>query len=272
MGRLRLPKGPPKRGGKIDHPDLFVWAWAKAIPPTLDAFLGDVSAVSVRAVPALFLAYLGIWLALSEDSTQRPVLGLATAVTLSCATLALWTRARRSKMRPSIAIAWHSVAVCGAGLMTLLVVASGLYQDRVRSSAREEAAAKTSRDEQAAQAATAEAQRQAARASEAAARALAAKDEAAKEAERAGARVAQAECQSARQDAIDKATQAYVSARRGAEDCRARYNEQLIPLKQESEYCKAPFAGLGSARGQLSEAKAKTCGDISTGSIDKPKQ
>ena len=272
MGKPRKAKGPRRVNGKIDYPDMFDWAWARAIPATLDALLGDVSAVSVRAAPGFFLAFLTIWLTLSDDSALKPVLGLATLATSACAAIALYVRARRSQLRPSTAIAWHSVAVTGVALATVLVVASGLRQDWVRSSAREDAAEKAQADEQAARAAGAEVQRQAAKAQEAAARAIAARNEAAREAERAATRTAQTECDHARDDAIDKATQAYESARRGAEDCRARYNEQLISLSPESAYCMNPFSRLDGARWQLGQAKGRTCDDIDTGSIDEPKK
>jgi hypothetical protein len=272
MGRLRKPKGPRRVDGKTDYPDMFDWAWARAIPATLDALLGDVSAVSVRASPGFFLAFLTIWLTLSDSSALKPVLGLATLGTSACAGIALFVRARLSRMNPSTAIAWHSVAVAGVAAATVLVVASGLRQDWVRSSAQEKATQKVQADEQAAKAAAEEVQRQAAKAQVAAARALAARDEAAQEAERAVARMARVDCERARDDAIDKATQAYESARRGAEDCRARYNEQLISLSPENAYCKGPFSRLDGARWQLGQAKGRTCDDISTGSVDKPKK
>ena len=270
MGRSRKPKGPPKRGGKIDYPDMFEWAFTKAIPATLELVVGDVSAASVRVVPFLFGIFLTIWLPMSDDFALKPVLGFATLVAFLL-TVIVSVRSRRSQMLPSKAVAWHSGALIGAGLITLLVIVSGLYQGWVHSSAKQQEADKQRHDGEAARAAVAEVTRKTQIAQEAAARAAAAKDDALRASENAKARIAEVACLQARDDFIQKATKAQSSARKAVDDCKTQFDETLITFKTAREFCKSALHRLEAARSQLAEASSKSCDTDATGSIDRAK-
>lgn len=261
MGRLRKPKGPRKRGGRIDHPDLF--EWAESVAARLAALLADVSALSRTAASASFCIFLPMWLTSSEDAALRPAFAIAATVALICTSGAWLTYLFRNYMSQRKALALHGSALCGIGLTMLLVVVAGWHQDSVRSSARAQQRADARSDQDLSTSANEESQRQTQIVREAVERALAAKDEAAREA----ATLAEAQCLQSRDDAIDKASKAQSSARRAAEDCRAQYNEQLFTFKPYKEYCQAAIAHLDNARYRLNEAKGKSCSSNITGSI-----
>jgi len=263
----RKAQPPPRRGGKIDYPDLFHWAWLTGIPAKLDVLVGDVSAVSLRVAPTCFLAFLAIWLNLSEDSTMRPVLGLATVGTLICSVIAWGVQGSRSQMRPSTTLAWHRVSFWGVVAMSLLIVSSALYQDRARASVRSAEADKQRHDAEVSQAAQDEAARQAKIADEASKRAH--EDEAARQ----RAQAATQSCVLARDDAIQKATWSLSGARKAAEDCQTQWKETLVTFQNDREFCKGPYSRFDSAKAQLADAKSKSCGEgtDTTGSVDKRK-
>jgi len=254
---LARPKGPPRVGGKIDHPDLF--EGAEPLAARLAAFLGDVSAVSLAAAPGSFVLFLGAWLSSAEDYSLRPVLALATIVTMVCACLAWCAKALRSKLSHTWAILLHATSIIlVAAMMCLVVVAAG-YQDFKRSAVREEVAGKAILDVEAARAAAELAKEQARVAREAANEALAAKDEQANEAARAAAHLAEAGCLKARADAVEKANLAQSSAWKAAEDCRVQFNSQLIRFKSFQEQCGVAISRWNAARFQVKEATSKTC-------------
>jgi hypothetical protein len=189
VGRPPKPKGPPKGGGKIDHPDLFLdWLAARVA-----AQLGDVSSVSLTAAPAGFALFLTLWLSSPEGSALRTVLAIATTVCGICAGAAWLTKASRSKMRDEAAIISQGAAVGAVVLMMGLVVVAAWYQDTTRSGVRHQAANKQRQDEEASRAAGAEVKKLVQIAQDAAAQAAAAKDEAAQ----IKARLAENACQQA---------------------------------------------------------------------------
>jgi hypothetical protein len=269
VAKPRKPPGPPKRGGKIDYPDMF--EWAKAIPATLELVVGDVSTASEKAVPTIFLAFLAVWLPMPDDYALKNTLGFATLVTFLLAAVVWVVRSRRSKMLPSRVVAWHSGAVIGVSLITGLVIVSGLYQGWVHSSAKQQEADKQHQENEAVQAAAAEVKKQAQIAQDAAARAAAAKDEAARASESAKAKIAEANCLQARDDAVQQATKAQSSARKAVDDCKTQFDETLITLKTVRQFCEPAYGRLDSARAQLADATSKSCGTDATGSIERAK-
>jgi hypothetical protein len=254
---LAKPKGPPRAGGKIDHPDLF--EWAESVAARLAAFLGDVSAVSLAAAPGSFVLFLGAWLSSAEDYSLRPVLAVATIVTMVCTCIAWCAKSLRSNLSQTQAILLHATSIILVAAMMVLVVVAAGYQDFKRSSASAEAAVMAKDDVEAARAAAELVREQARAAREAANMALAAKDEAAKEAVRAVARLAEARCLQAREDAAEKANRAQSSAWKAAEDCRIQFNGQLIQFKSFQEQCGVALSRLNAARLQVKEAISRTC-------------
>jgi hypothetical protein len=97
VSRASKPKGPRRVDGKIDYPDMFEWAVIKAVPETLERVVGDVSAAAERAVPTMFVAFLAIWLPMSEDYPLKNSLGFATLGTFLVTALVYAVRARRTK-------------------------------------------------------------------------------------------------------------------------------------------------------------------------------
>lgn len=170
-------------------------------------------------------------------------------------------------MRPSTAIAWHRLSFWGVMAMSLLIVCSALYQDRARSSVRQEAAQKQRQDDEASRTAQAEVKKQVKIAQDAAAQAAAAKDEAAQ----IKARLAETACQQARDDAIQKATKAQSGAHKAVDDCKTQFGETLITFKTMREFCKPAYGRLDRARSQLADATSKSCGVDATGSIERAK-
>jgi hypothetical protein len=271
VSRPSKPKGPRRVDGKLDYPDMLDWAWARAIPATLEVLVGDVSAASVKWVPTLFGIFFASWLTVSDDAALKPLLGLATLVTFSFTVIVLLISARRSRLRPSTAVALHSAALIGVAVVTVMVIASGLYQQVVRSSTRQQEASSQRKEDEAGRAAAAEVKKQAQIAQDAAARAAAAKDEAARSAEDAAARIAEAKCLQARDDLVQKATKEQSRARTAVDDCKTQFNETLITIKTEQEFCKLAYGRLHSARAQLADTTSKSCGTDATGSIERAK-
>ena len=175
----------------------------------------------------------------------------------------------RAEIGDEWAIITHGVVVGVIAIVVTVVVIAGWWQDTTRSSTRQQEAVKQRHDAEVSQAAQDEAARRAKIADEATKRADEAKDEAARQ----KAQVATQACLLARNDAIQKATKSLSGARMAAEDCQTQYRETMIKFQNDRVFCKGPYARFDSARGQLADAKSKSCGEgtDTTGSVDKAK-
>lgn len=264
MGRTRKPLPPRKnRDGTVDHPDLWYdWLAAK-----IAAKLGDVSSVSLSAGAFTFALFAALWFGSPEGSTLRTVFAIATTVCAVGMVTAWSAKIWRTEMGDEWAIITHGGVVFAIGCMVTVILVAGWWQDTTRSSVRRADADKQRRDAEVAQAAQDEAARRAKIADEATKRAH--EDEAARQ----RAQAATQACLLARDDAIQKATKSLSSARKAAEDCQTQWRETMLTFQNDREFCKGPYARFDSAKGQLADAKSKSCGEgtDTTGSVDKPK-
>ena len=264
MGRTRRPLPPRKnRDGTVDHPDL----WYDWLAGKIAAKLGDVSAVSLPAGPFTFALFATLWFNSPEGSTLRTVFAIATTVCAVGMVTAWAAKIWRAEIGDEWALVTQGGVVFVIGCVVTIVLVAGWWQDTTRSSARQADADEQRHDAEVSQAAQAEVARQAKIADEARKRA----DE--NEAARQKAQAAMQACLFARDDAIQKATKSLSGARMAAESCQTQWKETLVTFLNDREFCKAPYARFDSAKGQLADAKARSCGEggDTTGSINKPK-
>ena len=228
--------------GPKDNGTLPLFEWADSAAAKLALLTDDVCraarAITSGALTLLLPMWLTVLLTVDSDSGLRQVLGPATAVAFVCFASAWSVRGLRSRVARKTAVFMQVVAFSGAVAALGIVIYSGFkYENEVRTvwndAAERRRAAKLAADER-------------------------------RRNEQELAKKADQRCQKNRSEGIERAKKANWSARQALEECRAKFNGQVIQLQTFAQYCGSAQVKFENAKSVLNAANSAVCSTAST--------